>query len=117
MAEVLYTPDGKPVSESNPLYVTSVGGSSGGDGKSVEFEWKGTELGLRQEGDPEYVYTDLKGATGAKGATGTDGAKGATGATGKTGVGISAIAYDTDTGELVFTMTEGAEQRVSFPMV
>lgn len=111
MAEVLYTPDGKPISESNPLYVTSVGGSGGSDGKSVEFEWKGTELGLRQEGDPEYIYTDLKGATG------TAGADGAKGTTGKPGVGISAISYDDETKELVFTMTEGAEQRVTFPVV
>lgn len=33
-------------------------------GKSLEFEWKGTKLGIRVEGDKNYKYVDLKGADG-----------------------------------------------------
>ena len=34
------------------------------DGKNLEFHWRGTELGVRVEGDSEYIYVDLKGETG-----------------------------------------------------
>lgn len=39
-------------------------GADGANGKSLEFNWDGTKLGVRQEGDSEYVYVDLKGADG-----------------------------------------------------
>ena len=32
--------------------------------KPLRFTWDGTRLGLKFEGDPDFVYTDLKGATG-----------------------------------------------------
>lgn len=35
------------------------------DGKNLEFHWRGTELGVRVEGDLDYVYVDLKGDTGS----------------------------------------------------
>ena len=38
------------------------------DGKSLEFKWSGTSLGVRQEGQSEYQYVDLKGAKGDPGA-------------------------------------------------
>lgn len=38
------------------------------DGKSLEFKWEGTSLGVRQEGQSEYQYVDLKGAKGDPGA-------------------------------------------------
>lgn len=38
------------------------------DGKSLEFNWQGTSLGVRVEGQSEYQYVDLKGETGAPGA-------------------------------------------------
>lgn len=33
----------------------------GTQGKSLEFNWRGTELGIRLEGDNEYEYVDLQG--------------------------------------------------------
>lgn len=39
------------------------------DGKDLEFNWEGTSLGVRQEGQSEYEYTNLKGAKGDTGAT------------------------------------------------
>lgn len=39
-------------------------GDTGSDGKSIEFTWRGTELGIRQTGTSEYLYTDLKGDKG-----------------------------------------------------
>jgi hypothetical protein len=35
------------------------------DGKNLEFHWRGTELGVRVEGDIDYIYVDLKGETGS----------------------------------------------------
>ena len=35
------------------------------DGRDLEFTWNGTSLGVRLEGDTEYVYVDLKGETGS----------------------------------------------------
>lgn len=34
------------------------------DGKNLEFHWDGTSLGVRVEGETEYIYVDLKGETG-----------------------------------------------------
>src|SRR5699024_2895586 len=31
------------------------------NGRDLEFEWKGTELGVRLEGENAYEYVDLKG--------------------------------------------------------
>lgn len=57
----------------------------GQDGKSLEFEWKGTELGIKQEGQEAFVYTDLKGAKGDKGNTGLTGKQGLQGLQGERG--------------------------------
>ena len=38
------------------------------DGKSIEYNWQGTSLGIRQEGEPNYTYVDLKGEKGEPGA-------------------------------------------------
>ena len=38
------------------------------DGKSIEYNWRGTELGIRQEGESSYQYVNLKGETGQPGA-------------------------------------------------
>lgn len=45
-------------------------GDKGDTGDSIEYTWDGTSLGIRVEGDAEYVYVDIKGATGDTGATG-----------------------------------------------
>lgn len=66
----------------NPI-VSATGGGGGGtpgaDGKSLEFNWSGTQLGVRQEGDPSYSYVDLEGPAGAPGTPGTNGSPGAPG--------------------------------------
>src|SRR5699024_10981932 len=61
------------------------GGSAGGSGADLEFNWDGTRLGVRQEGDDEYEYVDLEGPQGAKGAKGDPGADGADGDKGAKG--------------------------------
>lgn len=45
-------------------------GVQGNPGKNLEFTWKGTELGVRKEGDWSYSYKDLKGPKGDKGEPG-----------------------------------------------
>ena len=63
----------------------SGGGSTGTDGKSLEFNWQGTSLGIRKEGESTYSYTDLKGNKGDKGDPGLQGPKGDKGDTGAQG--------------------------------
>ena len=38
------------------------------DGKSIEYRWEGTSLGIRQEGESEYTYVNLQGPQGQPGA-------------------------------------------------
>ena len=38
------------------------------DGKSLEFKWEGTSLGVKQEGQSQYQYTNLQGPKGDAGA-------------------------------------------------
>jgi hypothetical protein len=45
-------------------------GDPGDTGKSLEFTWNGTQLGIRQEGDATYQYVNLKGDKGDTGNTG-----------------------------------------------
>ena len=40
-------------------------GPAGADGKSLEFNWDGTQLGIRKEGESNYSYVDLKGQDGS----------------------------------------------------
>ena len=63
----------------------SGGGSTGRDGKSLEFNWQGTSLGIRKEGESTYSYTDLKGNKGDKGDTGLQGPQGIQGEQGPKG--------------------------------
>ena len=51
-------------------------GPPGPKGDSLEFNWEGTNLGIRVEGEEEYEYRDLLGPEGAKGETGETGEKG-----------------------------------------
>ena len=48
-------------------------GPIGHDGKGLEFNWSGTQLGVRVEGTTEYTYVDLKGSKGDNGEAGQDG--------------------------------------------
>lgn len=42
-------------------------GADGKQGKDLEFNWRDTQLGVRQEGQTLYTYRDLKGEKGDKG--------------------------------------------------
>lgn len=39
-------------------------GDTGETGRGLEFDWDGTRLGVRVEGDEEYIYVDLRGPQG-----------------------------------------------------
>lgn len=61
-------------------------GATGPAGKNLEFSWNGYTLGVRQQGQTTYTYSQsLRGATGATGPQGPKGDKGDTGATGPQG--------------------------------
>lgn len=45
-------------------------GINGTNGKSIEYTWRGTELGIRQEGESEYSYINLIGPAGPQGPPG-----------------------------------------------
>lgn len=64
---------------------SSQGGGSGVDGKSLEFDWNGTQLGVRVEGEPEYTYVDLEGPKGDRGPAGEQGPQGPAGGQGPRG--------------------------------
>ena len=48
-------------------------GGQGATGAGLEYDWNGTELGVRVEGDPSYSYVDLEGPAGQTGQAGADG--------------------------------------------
>src|SRR5699024_3227758 len=39
----------------------------GEQGDSLQYDWNGTKLGVKVEGDPAFNYTDLQGEQGVKG--------------------------------------------------
>ena len=45
-------------------------GETGANGKSLEYNWEGTKLGIRQEGETSYNYVDLRGPAGEGGGSG-----------------------------------------------
>ena len=52
---------------------TGATGPAGKDGKSLEYNWDGTKLGIRQEGETLYNYVDLRGPQGPAGSGGSSG--------------------------------------------
>ncbi|MBS5787081.1 MAG: hypothetical protein KIC98_04160 [Clostridioides difficile] len=54
-------------------------------GAGLEFNWSGTQLGIRIEGQIDYTYVDLKGAKGDQGIQGIQGEKGNQGIQGTQG--------------------------------
>src|SRR5690606_37059154 len=56
-----------------------------------------------------------EGPEGPQGAQGPQGSQGEQGTTGADGRGIADIAYDGDTNELVFEMTDSTEIRIPWP--
>ena len=76
---------GLPAGGKGDTGIQGVKGDKGDTGNSIEYVWNGTQLGIRIEGQAEYVYVDLKGDTGATGATGPQGIQGIQGVQGETG--------------------------------
>lgn len=72
-------------------------GEKGKNGNSLEFNWNGTQLGVRQSGTSSYTYKDLQGPRGATGEKGIKGDRGLTGQAGNDGVGIQNIDIKEDT--------------------
>lgn len=48
-------------------------GKNGEDGKSLNFDWKGTQLAIYKDGDDSFEYKELRGKDGTKGDKGKDG--------------------------------------------
>lgn len=44
-----------------------------GTGKSLHFTWQGTSLGIKQEGEEDYNFVELKGKDGTNGKNGING--------------------------------------------
>ena len=51
-------------------------GKTGPNGTNLEFEWDGTKLGIRSQGEDSYQYVDLQGKEGKTGETGAQGETG-----------------------------------------
>ena len=47
--------------------IVTVQGDTGPQGDSIEYDWDGTQLGVRVEGEENYTYSDLEGPTGPQG--------------------------------------------------
>ena len=65
--------------------INGINGIDGIDGKNLEFNWLGTSLGIRVQGEANYVYTNLKGDKGDKGNDGSQGLQGLQGIKGDKG--------------------------------
>ena len=70
-----------------PYHIIKINDDNGGGGSAVglQFDWNGTELGIKREDESEYEYVDLQGPQGPKGDKGDTGATGATGPQGPQG--------------------------------
>lgn len=78
-------------------------GEKGENGESLEFEWDGTQLGIKTSNQLGYEYVDLIGPKGDKGDAGENGPQGNPG---EDGVSIT-NAIINDLGELVITLSNG----------
>lgn len=58
----------------------------GETGKSLEYLWEGTRLGVKREDEEEYKFTDLKGKKGDTGEQGIQGLQGIQGEKGEQGI-------------------------------
>lgn len=78
-------------------------GINGENGESLEFEWNGTQLGVKTSNQLSYEYVDLIGPKGDKGDSGPQGSPGEKG-----DIGISVTnAIVNNLGELVITLSDG----------
>lgn len=74
--------------ETGPEGAQGPAGRDGQDGRGIEYDWNGTQLGMRYEGEGAYEYTDLVGPQGPQGETGPEGAMGPRGERGYPGPGL-----------------------------
>ena len=79
----------------------------GAVGKGLEYDWDGTKLGIRQEGDEEYEYVDLEGPQGKQGP------KGEPGEGGKDGVGV--VGATSDGINITFELSDGSTINIPWP--
>lgn len=64
-------------------------GIDGEDGVGLQFQWRGTELGVKREDQKKYDYADLQGKPGKDGRSGSSGGGGyRLGAVGDAGVSV-----------------------------
>lgn len=77
-------------------------GERGKNGNSLEFNWNGTQLGVRQSGTSSYTYQDLKGEKGNNGIQGIQ------------GVGIKNITHQLSGNNLIldFELTNNTHKQV-----
>lgn len=71
-------------------------GDKGDQGIGLEFSWDGTKLGIRKEGEIEFVYVDLKGDPGPRGNRGIQGIQGIQGEKGSKGDSLNIRVSDPD---------------------
>ena len=64
---------------------TGLTGNTGATGNGLEFNWSGTQLGVRVAGSPTYTYVNLVGPQGIQGVPGTNGTNGTNGLPGADG--------------------------------
>ena len=58
---------------SDKIYIIPRDVGNKGTGKSLYFMWQGTALGIKQEGDADYTFVELKGKDGTNGKKGDNG--------------------------------------------
>lgn len=103
-----------------PQGIQGIQGIKGDKGDSIEYIWNGTQLGIRIEGEANYIYVNLKGDQGIQGEKGDKGDQGVKGDTGATGNGIASVvrtsgngaAGTTDTYTITFTNSSTATFQV-----
>lgn len=63
----------EPIATLPNVNIPIIKGEKGDTGASLEFNWQGTQLGIRVQGTSEYSYVDLEGPQGSTGNTGPKG--------------------------------------------
>ena len=61
-------------------------GETGPQGYSMQYQWRGTELGVKREDETSYKFTNLQGPNGVKGDKGDAGERGPAGPKGDAGL-------------------------------
>lgn len=81
----------------------------GTDGVGLNYNWNGTELGIKREDESDYDYVDLKGDKGDTGATGQAGRDGVDGYTPVKGTDYFT---QTEINEFTTTITNNVNQNI-----